>query len=166
VSALLKQRLLKKQQPISFEERLQRAFPGSEWVVSSDSDYAPASIAGQNPSTETEVRPALGVIGGAKFDEASLHNWLRSLPRDTVLVTGNGRGAEAKTRELAGELGLRVDVPELKKDMYGTKAMDCQVEAIMCACGPYVLVGRGGRVTKARDWLKRARWGREGEELP
>lgn len=160
MEGVLRKRLLKKQQPITFEERLLLAFPGSEWAHTHD-DH----IDGRNPGPDSSHPGSIGVIGGAKFDEASLVTWLRSLPRDVILVTGNGRGSEAKVRELAEELGLRVDVPELRKDLFGTKAMDCQVEQVINASSPLVLIGTGGRVTKAKDWLKRANWGREVSEL-
>src|SRR3990167_3074957 len=108
------------------------------------------------------ARAALAVIGGTKYDSAALERWLRSLPQDTVIVTGNGRGAEQRVRELGAELGLRVDVPALHPERYGRKALDIQVSYVMSmTAGDIVVIGAGSRPSKAREWFKRARWGRE-----
>lgn len=101
-----------------WEERLHKAFPGSEWVppkeperqIGPDSSHpgivtqgpdngTPGFIAEENPLQKpvslTGVRlrgesSAVGVIGGGSFDEAKLASWLRTLPPDTILVSIEG----------------------------------------------------------------------------
>ena len=174
-----------------FSTLLQQSFPGSEWVPTDGSSRehlgpdslhpgtlgqfgpdsirpSPAStvpVASSQPSTGP-LPPggarAVAVIGGTKYDSAALERWIRSLLPDTVIVTGNGRGAEQRVRELGTELGLRVDVPALHPERYGRKALEIQVSYVLgMTAGDIVVVGAGSRPSKAREWFKRARWGRE-----
>src|SRR3990167_11231411 len=84
---------------------------------------------------------AVAVIGGTKYDSAALQQWIRSLLPDTVIVTGNGRGAEQRVRELGAELGLRVDVPALHPERYGRKALDVKVSYVLSmTAGDIVLI--------------------------
>lgn len=153
--------------PLDFATRLQRAFRGSEWVASLRPPSASTAPASLELGSEPGPLPAGGtgavaVIGAQKFDLQELERWMRSLPRDTLLVTGDGRGAEQRVRELGSELGIRVDVPELRPDWFGPKARDCQVEQILAATsGDVVVVGKGSRTSLVERWHKRARWGRE-----
>jgi hypothetical protein len=111
------------------------------------------------------TRP-LALIGGAKYDEEPLGRFLRSLPPDTIIVTGDGRGSEKRSREIADELGLRVDVPALRPEIYGAKALEVQVSDILIASsGDVTLIGEGGRPALAKGWLKRAKWGRKANPL-
>jgi hypothetical protein len=152
----------------NFAALLQQAFPGSEWAPTIAPDRAPgpdSSHPGPFETTEPLGR-SLALIGGAKYDEKALGRFLRSLPPDTIIVTGDGRGSEKRCREIATELGLRVDVPALSKPLYGSKALEVQVSQVLCStAGRIVLVGSGGRVTKAREWLKRIQSQREVVEV-
>jgi hypothetical protein len=58
----------------------------------------------------------IAVVGGTKFDEDELENWLKAVrvkyPSVTI-VTGSSRGAETFVRESAASLGFAVEVPEI-----------------------------------------------------
>lgn len=112
------------------------------------------------------VYNTIAVIGGTKFDATALETWVRSLPKSTVIVTGDGRGAEKALRSLCKAQGIRIDVP-LLLDI--AKPLEVQIEAILSMTqdsrSPVVFLGQGSRVDTARKWLKRGRWGREIETL-
>lgn len=162
-SRLLRRKLLKQQESLSFEQRLQRAFPGSEWV-----EEAPISEGIPPALTPPAVGPtAIAVIGGAKFDEASLVTWLRTLPRDSLLITLTPRfrqdgepyanSFEGNLIKHARELGIRVDTVPLHEDLYGTYAKGAQIGEAIRLSGQIVLVGNGGnqdrvRAIAAGDW--------------
>jgi hypothetical protein len=150
--------------PLTFEERLARAFRGSEWVPNLEPDVGPSPPLEADVGPAPAAPPAVAVIGGAKFDRESLRAWIASLPRDTLLITGEGRfrkdgsamDAEATVRLMGTDLGVRVDVVELREDLYRNKAVDAQIERICTlTAGDIILVGTGGRPNKARDWWHR-----------
>lgn len=163
---LLRRQLLKPQQTLPFEQRLMKAFPGSEWIecAVTPSDCLPAA---PGPAPPTGAA-ALAVIGGANFDEASLLTWLRTLPRDVILVTtaprvnkdGTPHAGDfaGKLVPLTTELGLRVDFVERKEHQYGTYAESVQLrEVLRVTSGDVVLVGSGGKQKEikalaTRDW--------------
>ena len=155
-----------------FSVRLAKAFPGSEWLTTLSTDEGLVStpedsLGTLNISKEDVIHPkTYALIGGTKFDEAALETWLKSLPPDTVIVTGDGRGAEKRTVSLCNELGIRVDTPGQLKV---ARPLEVQIEAVMAITqdsrAPVVLVGQGGRVNSAKSWLKRGRFGREVIEL-
>lgn len=160
-AGILRRQLLKPQPMLSFEERLERAFPGSEWV---DSEAEENPLPKPVSSTGVRLRDessAIAVIGGAKFDEASLVNWLRSLPRDSILVTTQPRFTQSgdphrgdfggKLLPHTTEIGLRVDFVARKEHQYGTYADAVQLrEVIRVTSGDVFLVGAGG----AQDQIK------------
>ncbi len=165
---LLKRALLKPQERIAFEERLFRAFPGSEWITHPEVDALPTGTGDPSTSASLALTSAIGVIGGAKFDEAELIKWLRSLPGDSLLVTTSPRlkkdgdpykgdfGGELSKRAL--EFGIRVDFVSQREASYGTYAKRVQLGTVIAATsGPVVLVGKGGdpdsiRSIAAGDW--------------
>jgi hypothetical protein len=134
-------------------------------------------------------------VGGKEFPAKVVGELLEKLPRETQIVTGVGVGLEKWVAEQGRELGFRVDVPPLyeeffnyeesyatlKKPRRGTEgpaeqvmkkrvvnnARDLQVNTLFCEAlhGTLVLVGKGGRVTAAKDILKRANWPLEVIEL-
>lgn len=104
------------------------------------------------------MRQRVAVIGGMNFPLDATNDALRKVASkypDAVFVTGNGRGAEAHVKEFVGLLGMAVEVPPLHEEWYGKLASDCQVDDILMQTGPIMLVGSGGRVKRAEDWIKR-----------
>jgi hypothetical protein len=111
---------------------------------------------------------AIAVVGGAKFDEASLVSWLRTLPRDAVIVCCAGRftkegepyanSCEAHLIKHARQLELRVDVVDERKDLYLDRAKDVQLlEVLRVTSGDIFMVGEGSRPKQLRairdgDW--------------
>ena len=155
--SLLRRQLLRPQERLTFEQRLEKAFPGSEWI-STQSGPTEGQQIDPNSDPGGIVAPvgAIAVIGGAKFDEASLVNWLRTLPRDVILVTtaprltksGDPHAADfaGKLLPLTKELGLRVDFVPRREHQYGTYAEAVQLrEIIRVTSGDVVLVGTGGK---------------------
>lgn len=152
MTGVLRRQLLQPQAQLTFEERLEKTFPGSEWV----DPIEVADAVEKAEGSTVEVRPsAIAVIGGAKFDEASLVTWLRTLPRDVILVTTAPRftkSGAAHTGDFGGkllpvtnELGLRVDFVDRKEHQYGTYAEAVQLrEVLRVTGGDVVLVGTGG----------------------
>jgi hypothetical protein len=109
----------------------------------------------------------ISLVGGTKYDEQSLEDYLRGLK--VGIRTGDGQGAEAFVKKIAESLSLEVAVvPKFKA--YGNRAMDIQAETVLGLSldepDPIVLVGKGSRVDFANGWLKRANWGKEVIRLP
>jgi len=93
----------------------------------------------------------VAIIGATKFDQKKLERYLKKLEPGTTVVTGDGKGVE----KLVAEKYPTSVVDPLRKDLYGSGAMSCQVEQVMCLGRRCLLVGTGGRVTAAEGWLKR-----------
>lgn len=173
-----------------FAARLQQAFPGSNWEHHTSSNEQPVPDSGNSSGLDSAATESaaveqrglesptasidhwrfqptvFAVIGGTKFDEAALTQWVEALPQDAVVVTGDGRGAEKALRSFLSARGIRVDVPTL---LDYPRALDGQSERI-CAItqdslSPIVLIGSGGRVNSAKKWLARGKWGREVYEV-
>lgn len=174
---LLRSRLLRPQEAVSFEQRLFNAFPGSEWIFTQSGPSAgqqidPDSVPGDPVPTSTSgPSSAIGVIGGAKFDEAELVTWLRTLPRDALLIcceprfTKDGEphstSFEAHLITIAREHGVRVDVPSVRIDLYGDKAKEIQLwDVVRLTGGDIVSFGANGKLKRLQavikgDWAKR-----------
>jgi len=144
----------------TFEDRLFRAFPGSEWIFTQSDPQEGQQL---DPTQHPGILPtsAIAVIGGANFDEASLVTWLRALPRDVILVTAQPRLTKdgvyhaadfgGKLATLAAPLGLRVDFVAKKEDRYGTYAQTVQYGEILRVTGGDVVVVGSGAGPK---WVK------------
>lgn len=91
-------------------------------------------------------------IGGVEFDEDALHSHVSGLRRGTLVVTGNGRGAETWVRDVAPVMGFEVHVPEFID--VRRQIADIYVQALLG--GVLVLVGEGFRVRRARAMLARS----------
>lgn len=161
--------MLRKQEPLTFEERLEKAFPGSEWVKETGTGSGPAeqdaALAGDH-----KVIHSVAVIGGAKFDEASLVTWLRTLPRDVILVSlaprftkdGEPFKGEFGTEllRLASEIGIRVDFVQKGEKSEGIYRDGAALSRVFRATsGDVILVGTGGMIQKTqafeKDWAIR-----------
>lgn len=97
-------------------------------------------------------------VGGAKFDTTALDTFLWKLREKhpgATIVTGNGRGAERHVHDSATALGFKLERPELHPEWFGTAAMDCQVADILTGTDIIVMVGTGGRVKIAWEWIHR-----------
>lgn len=125
--------------------------------------YATSGAEPPKSQTTNGHAPTLTVIGGTKYDEDALASHIRNLPPSTTVITGVGRGAEAFTAQLE----TNCFVVEKRDDLYGKKATTMNVEQVLSLdpTSPLLLVGTGERVKKAKEWLKRANWGREVIEL-
>jgi hypothetical protein len=101
-------------------------------------------------------------IGGVVFDKEAVLGHLWGLNRKTLVVTGDGRGAEKWIRNAAGRLGLEVYVPELVD--VERQVVDIYVQALYG--GELVLVGSGFRVKRAKEMLARSNgWPEQVTEL-
>jgi hypothetical protein len=101
-------------------------------------------------------------IGGVEYDDDALTEHVTSLSRRTLVVTGNGRGAERRVLDVAQERGLDVYVPDLVD--VRRQVVDIYVQALLG--GVLVLVGDGFRVRRARAMLDRSNgWPAEVIEL-
>lgn len=101
-------------------------------------------------------------IGGVVFDADALVEHVTKLNRKTLVVTGNGRGAERRVLDVAEERGLDVYVPPFV-DVH-RQITDVYVQALYG--GVLVLVGDGFRVRRARAMLARSNgWPAEVIEL-
>lgn len=169
VEGVLRGQLLKPQAPLSFEERLQKAFPGSEWVVEDVITPAPApEDVAEEQAALTVQASAIAVIGGANFDEASLVAWLRTLPRDTHLVCRAGRftkdgepyanSCEGHLIKHAKELKLRIDTVELRKDLWCEYAERVQIGDVLRVTGGDVYLIGGGGGPKAVQAIDKGDW--------
>lgn len=150
---------------------MMRAFPGGEWVDSEPEDEAPSEAHDLENSAEAgcdspPLPPSVALIGGPKYDEQSVQAYLETLPPDTIVYVGAGRGVEADLCR-AEDLPVSVQVLQLEPERFGKKARDVNVEQVLIQdlSSPVVLVGAGTRVKQAREWLGRAEWGREVVEL-
>lgn len=117
---VLRRRLLRVNSD-TFCRLLQQAFPGSEWAPTIDASSGPDSSTPVLPPQKSESEqwlttlvqaPQIALVGAASFDRGKLEQWLGTLPPETVIVTGDERGAEKAAREIVQEQ-LRVDVPAL-----------------------------------------------------
>ena len=159
---------------------IESAWPSGEWVEDSpdgedEGGAGTESVKGGQPEVRAAREspptdpmapgrsPSLTIIGGTKYDEDALASHIRSLPPSTTVITGVGRGAEAFTAQLE----TNCFVVEKRDDLYGKKATTMNVEQVLSLdpTSPLLLVGTGERVKKAKEWLKRANWGREVHEL-
>jgi predicted TIM-barrel enzyme len=100
-------------------------------------------------------------VGGARFDPEKLETFLLKLAKkhpEAVLFTGNGRGSEQDVASWARALGFVVYQPDLHPEWYGKEALMCQINDILIDAGRkavVVLVGNGGRPTKAKEIVER-----------
>lgn len=101
-------------------------------------------------------------IGSSKIDGPKIQKWIRSLPQGATIVMCEPRwrkdGGLMNSEAFVANVVLdesKIFVPELRKDLYGDKARDCQVEAVCNAAKTIVLFGTGSRVTAAKNWAKR-----------
>ncbi len=144
---------------------LERYFKGAEWVgppsaSTSTGESGSQPHRGSFPTPDALPSGGTGaynfvVIGASKYDLKKFKGWLRKLGSDTRFVTGSGkRGPE----ELLLELRSDTEEWELRSDLYGPRARDAQVEALVGQAlvgATLVLVGTGARVTLAKNVLKR-----------
>lgn len=96
----------------------------------------------------------IGFIGAARFDSAALDKFpwnLKAKYPNAVIVTGDGKGAEAHTYESAQMLGFKVKRPELTKLIDPDSAMLLQVGQIVAESDIIVLVAGGARPKLAKD---------------
>ena len=101
-------------------------------------------------------------IGGVEFDEDVLHAHVSGLPRRTLVVTGDGRGAETWVRDVAPTMGFEVYVPEFVD--VRRQIVDIYIQALYG--GSLVLVGEGFRVRRAKAMLARSNgWPAEVTEI-
>lgn len=148
---------------------------GTETSINGDVGPAEGGSGQSGPGRSAEgVIPSppssnsLTLIGGAKYDEDLLANYL--LHSNSIrLITGVGRGAESEAmpywvQELRGD----AEVIEADPDLFGKAARKVNVEQVLCADpnSPLLLVGDGERVKSARAWLRRTGSKREVIELP
>jgi hypothetical protein len=80
--------------------------------------------------------------------EAFILKLAEKYPHATI-VTGNGRGAEAATKALAQAIGLTVEQPELRDDLYGKAALACQINDVLIGADQIVIVGNATGVRPA-----------------
>jgi len=97
-----------------------------------------------------------GFVGGRDFNAHALAGLLESVPPTDTIVVGSGIGSEKFIREQARELKYKVVVPDLREDLYGDQAKDCQVTDVVVSCigGQLILMG-GGRTKIAKAIIKR-----------
>ena len=91
-------------------------------------------------------------IGGIVYDKEAVLGHLWSLSRQTLVVTGDGRGAEKWIRDAANRLGLELHVPEFVD--VEKQIVDIYVQALYG--GELVLVGSGFRVKRVQEMLSRS----------
>jgi len=115
------------------------------------------------PSGGTGAQYSFAVVGSKTLPGPELDAWIESLPKGATIITCEPKWRKDSTPMNSEALLLdtvegHAYVPPLYKDRYGTRAKECQVEAVLCGAlggGTVVLIGKGTRVTAARDWLKR-----------
>lgn len=119
--------------------------------------------------------PKTCFIGGEKFDSDPIEEYLTRLPKKSIVVTGNGRGAEERVQTEAKLRGLKVVVPPLQVNQFvgneigrrqalKLQVVDVYVQALLG--GTLVLIGKGYRIDEARDMLTRSTaWPMEVVEL-
>lgn len=121
------------------------------------------------------TEPRTCFIGGEKFDSEPIEEYLSRLPKKSIVVTGNGRGAEERVQTEAKLRGLKVIVPPLQVNHFvgnehgrlqalHLQVVDVYVQALLG--GTLVLVGKGYRIDEARGMLSRSSaWPMEVVEL-
>ena len=113
------------------------------------------------PSGGTGAQYSFAVVGSKTLPGPELDAWIESLPKGATIITCEPKWRKDSTPMNSEALLLDITdahVPPLEKELYGTRAKECQVEAVLCGAlggGTVVLIGKGTRVTAARDWLKR-----------
>jgi hypothetical protein len=114
---------------------------------------------GVEPAGLGSPPPSLTIIGGTKYDEDELNEYLDGLHEETGLIVGDGRGAEVKAVDIWGS----ARIVQVDPDVYGKNARKVNVEQVLSydPSSPLLLVGSGERVKQAEAWLKRANWPRE-----
>lgn len=130
-----------------FLDLFTETFPGATWLDGGRDDRPTA------PPEELHPHDYV-VVGGGKYNLEELERWLSELRSEPRILTGTGRGAEAKLRELRPN----AQAAELRSELYGARAGTCQVEALVgtaLAGTTLVLVGTGSRVAEARSVLRR-----------
>jgi hypothetical protein len=100
------------------------------------------------------------MIGGMDFDAVKLEDFLFKLAAkhpDVTIVTGNGKGAEAIVKSTAESIGITVEQPALRDDLYGKAALGCQINDVLIGADVIVLIGSpsGTRPKIAADIHKR-----------
>ena len=113
------------------------------------------------PSGGTGAQYSFAVVGSKTLPGPELDAWIESLPKGATIITCEPKWRKDSTPMNSEALLLDITdayVPPLQKELYGTRAKECQVEAVLCGAlggGTVVLIGKGTRVSAARDWLKR-----------
>jgi hypothetical protein len=138
-------------------DSLPRVFKGGEWVSAPEKNGSPV------PAEDSTSSRYITVIGGQKYDERGLAEYLAYFMDPEVIVVGAGRGVESDL----GKKDFATVIP-VDQDRYGKSARKVNVEEVLCyqIDSPLLLVGDGERVKQARAWLKRTNSRREVVELP
>ena len=140
-------------------QQIEQAFPGGEWVDGAQEEEAEVvEVPGCDPGGsgfESHTPLSVALIGGPKYNERSVQEYLAALPTDTTVYVGAGRGVEADLAKAEG-LSVQVEVVDLEPDRFGKLARKLNVPQVLCVdiSSPVVLVGAGERVKHARSWLK------------
>jgi len=108
----------------------------------------------------------IALVGGNDFDPAVIVEYLKAHPGD-VIVSGSSP-SERYAAEKAEALGLEVQVPILRDDLYGKGARDCQVVDVLLGADEIVILGKAssGRAHLAVEIHKRVdSWRKDGRKL-
>ena len=64
------------------------------------------------------------LVTGSRYwtNRQTIHDTLKELPKDTLIIQGGARGADTLAREVAEELGLEVKTFKAEWDKYGRSA--------------------------------------------
>lgn len=112
--------------------------------------------AGKTPPVPPDRLYDYAVIGAQNFDAKEVDRWLSSLPVETSIITGSGKGSEQHVIDSAPRwmpMGAK-ELP-VRKDHFGAKALSCQIEDVLNRGKTIVIIGKGSRPDAARSWLKR-----------
>lgn len=169
-------------------QAISSAFPGGEWVEEPDGagraglpqgatpglpparEGAAEESAGEmispgdKPDSRVPPCPSITIIGDTKDLDALMELLEEHAPDEVILGRlPSGRGAESKIAAHLRELGTTVIEVETTEDVFGAKASDVNVEAVLThdIHSPLLILGNGTRAKAARSWLGRANWPRE-----
>lgn len=59
-----------------------------------------------------------GIVGGRDYEAQALTELLRAVPPSDTVIVGSGIGSERFVREQARDLGITLEVPALRPDLY------------------------------------------------
>lgn len=140
-------------------EQLAKHFPDGEWVTPQEGEAEVVDALGRDPSGtgfESPTPLSVAVIGGTKYDAASLLGYMRELPKGTTVYVGAGRGVESDLVKNSHELPLQFVLVDVDEERFGKHARKVNVPEVLIQdlASPIILVGSGERVKQAQSWLK------------